>query len=89
MKELTIQRSKCACAGAMDDDDFVHSDRKVLRKRAGGGGGEVFADINFPQGHCLVHQRWKGSPLAKQLDKVMPVYLYDGMVKSQFPPRPP
>ena len=64
----------------MDDDDFVGPDRKVLRKRAGGGvGGEAFADINFPQGHCLVHQRWKATPLAKELDKVMPVHLYDGM----------
>ena len=72
----------------MDDDDFVHSDRKVLRKRAGGGGGEVFADINFPQGHCLVHQRWKSTPLAKQLDKVMSVHLYDGMGPVDFQPAP-
>ena len=82
-----ISRIEKGCERAMDDDDFVGPDRKISRKR--GGVGEAFADINFPQGHCLVHQRWKGTPLAKELDKVMPVHLYDGMVKSQFPPRPP
>jgi len=66
----------------MDDDDFVGPERKVLRKR------EAFADINFPQGHCLVHQKWKGTPLAKQLDKVMPVHLYDGMGPLDFQPAP-
>ena len=71
----------------MDDDDFVGPDRKIARRR-GGGGGEVFAGINFPQGHCLVHQRWKGTPLAKELDKVMPVHLYDGMGPVDFQPAP-
>jgi len=71
---------------AADDDDFVGPDRKISRKS--GGGGEVFADINFPQGHCLVHQRWKGTPLAKELDKVMPVHLYDGMGPVDFQPAP-
>jgi len=71
----------------MDDDDFVGPDRKIARRR-GGGSGEVFAGINFPQGHCLVHQRWKGTPLAKELDKVMPVHLYDGMGPVDFQPAP-
>jgi len=70
----------------MDDDDFVGPDRKISRKS--GVGREVFADINFPQGHCLVHQRWKGTPLAKDLDKMMPVHLYDGMGPIDFQPAP-
>jgi len=69
----------------MDDDDFVDADAKIGRRE---GGGESFADINFPQGHCLVHQRWKGTPLAKELDKVMPVHLYDGMGPVDFQPAP-
>jgi len=35
-----------------------------------------------------VHQRWKGTPLAKELDKVMPVHLYDGMGPVDFQPAP-
>ena len=70
----------------MDDYDFVGPDRKIARRRKGGG--EAFADVNFPQGHCLVHQRWKNTPLAKELDKVMPVHLYDGMGPVDSQPAP-
>ena len=70
----------------MDDDDFVVPDRKIVRRKEGGG--KVFADINFPHGHCLVHQRWKSTNLAKEIDKVMPVHLYDGMGPVDFQPAP-
>jgi len=73
-------------ANAMEDDDFVGPDVKIARRREGVG--EIFADINFPQGHCLVHQRWKSTQLAKELDKVLPVHLYDGMGPVDFQPAP-
>jgi len=73
-------------ANAMEDDDFVGPDVKIARRREGVG--ESFADINFPQGHCLVHQRWKSTQLAKELDKVLPVHLYDGMGPVDFQPAP-
>ena len=70
----------------MDDDDFVVPDRKIVGRKKGGK--EVFADINFPHGHCLVHPKWKSTPLAKELDKVMPVHLYDRMGPIDFQPAP-
>jgi len=79
-----VKKGEEGSAGAMDDDDFVGPDRKIVRRREGGG--EVFADINFPQGHCLAHQRWKCTSLAKELGKVMPVHFYDGMGPVDFQP---
>lgn len=50
-----------------DDEDFVTEKRK---KKAERGKQEDFVQINFPSGHCLVHERWRNTPLARDIDKV-------------------
>ena len=70
----------------VDDDDFVGPHEKKAEKK--NSGDEVFADINFPQGRCLAHPRWKGTNLAKELDKVMPILYFDGMGPVDFQPAP-
>ena len=70
----------------VDDDDFVGPHETKAEKK--NSGDEVFADINFPQGHCLAHPRWKGTNLAKELDKVMPILYFDGMGPVDFQPAP-
>jgi len=68
------------------DDDFV-SDKKSSKGKSQESD-ENLANFNFPSGHCFVNKRWKGSQLAKDLDKVLKVHYHGGLGPVDWLPSP-
>jgi len=64
----------------MDDDDFEDDFRDPIV------GSPVVRNVSIPAGHCLVNVKWKNSPMARNISRLMTVKYMDGMGASDFQP---